>query len=147
MHDRIGLNFDNGEFMKRLVALFYLFFGIVYLTVVPSTATAQGLENITQSLHTGSSKSLGKYLQDNVTLNINNTLSDYSKNQAEQILRDFFRKNPPKEFKVLHQDEPADTNWFIIGQYHTEQAVYHVLVKGLKQEEKLVVSTIEFTKQ
>lgn len=147
MHDRIGLNFDNGEFMKRLVALFYLFFGIVYLTVVPSTATAQGLENITQSLHTGSSKSLGKYLQDNVTLNINNTLSDYSKNQAEQILRDFFRKNPPKEFKVLHQDEPADTSWFIIGQYHTGQAVYHVLVKGLKQEEKLVVSTIEFTKQ
>jgi len=133
--------------MKRIVVLFHLLFGILYITASLSPATAQGLEEITHSLQTGSSKTLGKYLHDNVTLNINNTLSDYSKNQAEQILRDFFRKNPPKEFKVLHQDEPGDKSWFIIGQYHNEEAVFNVLVKGLKQEEKLVVLTIEFTKQ
>lgn len=133
--------------MKRFIALFYLFFGMIYLTAVLSPATAQTIEEITQSVHTGSSKGLGKSLQDNITLNINHTLSDYSKNQAEQVLRDFFRKNPPQEFKVLHQDEPADKSWFIIGQYLSEEAIFKVLIKGMKQEEKLLISTIEFTKE
>ena len=133
--------------MKRIIVLFYLFFGMVYLIACPPTATAQSIDEITQTIQNGSSKALGKFLQDNVTLNINNTLSDYSKNQAEQILRDFFRKNPCKEFEVLHQDESADKTWHFIGQYLGDGASFKVLVKGAKQDGKLTVSHIEFTKE
>ena len=133
--------------MKRIVDVFCLFFGIIFLTIYHPPATAQTIDEITQSIHTGSSKALGKSMQDNITLNINNTLSDYSKNQAEQILRDFFRKNPPKELKVLHRDESADKAWYIIGQYRSEEANFKVLVKGIRQEGRLIISSMEFTKE
>lgn len=129
------------------MVLFYLFSGMVYLLACPPTATAQSIDEITHAIQNGSSKALGKSLQNNVTLNINNTLSDYSKNQAEQILRDFFRKNPSKEFKVLHQDESADKTWHFIGQYLGDGASFKVLVKGAQQDGKLTVSHIEFTKE
>lgn len=133
--------------MKRLIALCYLFFGIVFLSTYPLTTSAQAIDEITQALQLGSSKTLGKYLQDHVSLNVNNTLSDYSRNQAEQILRDFFRKNPPKEFKILHQDEAADNTWHFIGQYLSDEASFKVLVKGAKQGGGLTVSQIDFTKE
>ncbi len=133
--------------MNKIIALFYLFLGITYLTAFTPSVTAQSTDKITETVQSGSSKALGKFLKGNVTLNINNTLSDYSKNQAEQILRDFFRKNPPKEFKQLHQDEPADRSWHIIGRYLSEEANFRVLIKGVKEEGKLMISSMEFTKE
>lgn len=143
----IGLEFDNPAFMNKMIALFYLFFGVLSFYLLPATTTAQTADEITQSIQSGSSKSLSKFLNETVTLNINNTLSDYSKNQAEQIFRDFFRKNPPKEFKVLHQDESADKSWHIIGKYHSEEADFRVLVKGTRQNGGLSISSMEFTKE
>lgn len=144
---RIGLEFDNPAFMNKMIALFYLFFGVFSLHLIPATTTAQSADEITQSIQSGSSKSLSKFLNETVTLNINNNLSDYSKNQAEQIFRDFFRKNPPKEFKVLHQDESTDKSWHIIGIYHSVEADFRVLLKGTKQNEMLSISSMEFTKE
>ena len=133
--------------MKRIIVLSYLFFGIAFLTTYSLSATAQTMDEITETIDSGSSKTLGKFLDDNVTLNVNNTLSDYSKNQAEQVLRDFFRKNPPKELKILHQDESADKTWYIIGQYLSSETNFKVLIKGIKQGERLIISNIEFTKE
>ena len=133
--------------MKRIFVLFYLVFGIAFLTTYSLSATAQTIDEITETIHSGSSKALGKLLDDNVTLNINNTLSDYSKNQAEQVLRDFFRKNPPKELIILHQDESADKPWYIIGKYLSKETDFKVLIKGIKQGESLIISSIEFTKE
>ena len=118
-----------------------------YFTASLPTATAQTIDEITQTVQSGSSKALGKFLQDNITLSINNTLSDYSKHQAEQVLKDFFRKNPPKEFKLLHQDGPANKNWHIIAQYRGDDANFRVLIKGAEHDGKLIISTIEFTKE
>lgn len=133
--------------MNKMVAFFFMFCGIVCLHLLTATVSAQTTDDITQSIQTGSSKSLGKFLKETVTLNINNNLSDYSKNQAEQIFRDFFRKNPPKEFKVLHQDESADKSWYIIGLYLSEEADFRVLLKGARQEGILSISSMEFTKE
>jgi hypothetical protein len=133
--------------MNKMVAFFFIFCGIICLHLFTATVSAQTTDDITQSIQSGSSKSLGKFLKETVTLNINNNLSDYSKNQAEQIFRDFFRKNPPKEFKVLHQDESADKSWYIIGLYLSEEADFRVLLKGARQEGALIISSMEFTKE
>ena len=133
--------------MKRIFVLFYFVFGVAFLTTYSLSATAQTIDEITETIHSGSSKTLGKFLDDNVTLNINNTLSDFSKNQAEQVLRNFFRKNPPKELNILHQDESADKPWYIIGKYLSKETDFKVLIKGIKQGERLIISSIEFTKE
>jgi hypothetical protein len=144
---RIGLVFDEAAFMNKMIVVVYLFFGIIFYTALLPPATAQTVDEIVQAVQSGSSKSLGKFLKETVTLSVNNTLSDYSRNQAEQVLRDFFRKTPAKEFKTLHQDESADRSWYIIGQYISEDANFKVLIQGMKQDGKLIISNMEFSKE
>jgi len=48
------------------------------------------------------SKEISKNFAPSVELNINNTEDEYSKAQAEQILREFFTKNPPISSAVVH---------------------------------------------
>lgn len=142
-----GLEFEEAAFMNKMIALFGFFFGILIFTFVSTHTVAQTTDEITKSIASGSSKSLGKFLNETVTLNINNNLSDYSKNQAELVFRDFFRKHPPKDFEVLHRDEPTDRTWHFIGKYYSDEADFRVLVKGTKQNGALSISTMEFTKE
>lgn len=137
------------HFMNKVTALFCFCFVIALLTIASNQtlAQAQATEDITQALQDGSSKSLGKFLNETVTLNVNNNVSDYSKNQAELILREFFRKNPPKELQILHQDESTDKSWHFIGRYRSETADFRILVKGAKPNGLLRISTLEFTKE
>lgn len=50
----------------------------------------------------GNSKEISKNFSSSVELSINDAEDVYSKVQAEQILRDFFTKNPPASSSVVH---------------------------------------------
>src|SRR5690554_48530 len=132
--------------MHKVITLVCFFFGILILASLPTQSTAQTTEEITKSIQSGSSRDLGKFFNQTVTLNINNTLSDYSKNQAELMFRDFFRRYPVKEFKVLHQDESSDKSWHLIGKY-TSLDSFRVLLKGTKQNGLTRISSMEFSKE
>ncbi|HLT08679.1 MAG TPA: DUF4783 domain-containing protein [Cyclobacteriaceae bacterium] len=143
---RIGVDFDSADFMNKMFALGCVLLGIVaftYLRALP----LQNIEEISAAMQTGSSKSLARFFKDSVSLNISNNFSSYSKNQAEQILREFFRKYPCEEFKILHQDQPEDKSWHIIGQYSSVEETFKVLIKGLREDGKLSISSLEFTKE
>ncbi len=68
----------------------------------------------------GSSKEIARYFDQTVLLNINGTNGDYSKSQAEYILRDFFLKYPPLDFSVVHQAGSPGPTVFYVGSYLTK---------------------------
>lgn len=132
--------------MNRL-AFFGYCFTIIVLFSFPSPTAAQSTGKITESLHSGSSKELGKFFSNQITLTLNKTQSDYSKNQAELVFRDFFRKHPPEDFKLLHEDESADKSWYFIGKYVSSDSDFRVLVKGTKQNGTYIIESMEFSKE
>lgn len=142
----IWLGIWSARIMLKNITLVCFFFGIIMIALLPKQSTAQTTEKIIESLQTASSKGLGKFFQESITLNMNNTLSDYSSNQAELVIRDFFRKYPVQEFKVLHQDESTDKSWHLIGKYVSGDN-FKVLVKGTKENGKTRISSIEFSKE
>lgn len=77
------------------------------LSISVSTATNAISSNIPDeiisAIKSGNAKDLAKYFNQNIELVILNEEDVYSKAQAELIIKDFFSKNPPSDFVILHQ--------------------------------------------
>ena len=94
---------------KIFILSLFLLFGMV------GTTRAQGSipPGISQALKAGSAKDLVKFMNNNVEMVILDKEGIYSKSQAEMILRDFFSKNQPKKFSLMHQGGKAESKYGI----------------------------------
>lgn len=94
----------------------------------------------------GSSKEIARYFGQTVLLNIDGKNGDYSKIQAEYILRDFFLKYPPLDFSVLHQAGSPGPTVFYVGSYQAKSEQFRILIKGYSKTEDLRIYSIDIIK-
>lgn len=80
---------------------------------------------INLALKEGNAKDLSNYMNNNVEMVIIDKEGIYNKVQAEMILKDFFAKNPPRKFSLLHQGGKADSKYGI-GNLITSDNTYRV---------------------
>jgi len=91
----------------------YLFMLMVGIFIFTSSVQAQVPDDIIVSLRTGNASNLAKYFSPNVELVVLENENVYSKAQAEQVLADFFKKNPPQKFSIIHQGGKDDSSYVI----------------------------------
>jgi hypothetical protein len=86
---------------------------------------------IVDALKNGNASELAKYFNVNIDLTILDKQDIYSKTQAESLLKEFFAKNVPSNFKIIHQGGKDDAQYFI-GALTTSTGIYRVsiLMKG-----------------
>jgi hypothetical protein len=60
-------------------------------------------DDISNAIRSGDARQIATFFGSSVELSITNQEDVYSKAQAELILRDFFSKNTPKSFSILHK--------------------------------------------
>lgn len=91
-------SFSYIEMMKPLLFLF------VFFTQFPSSYTLQGdiIDNLSAHFKAGNAKEIAANFASSVELIVIDDEDVYSKAQAEQILRNFFTKNPPIKSSVIH---------------------------------------------
>ena len=80
-----------------------LLLGSLIATITPTYGQSEVINNVRSSIKAGSSKELSNYLSDMVSLKIDGVQSNYSKTQAEYVLKDFFDKYRPSDFQYVHQ--------------------------------------------
>jgi hypothetical protein len=73
------------------------------------------LDDIANALRSGDAKSVSRYFGNTIDLTILSQEEVYSKTQAEQVLKDFFQKNPPRSFTLLHKGESKEGAKYAIG--------------------------------
>ena len=132
--------------MHQFIHIAY-FIGLLSLAWHITPGRAQDLEAIATSIREGSSKDLGRFFDQSVSLHLNNTQGDYSNNQAQLIMRDFFKNSPPHEFKIVKQGKSTDKIWYLIGEYRTGATLFKVLIKGTQEKEILSIYSIEFKRE
>lgn len=89
------------------------------LLATTAFAVQQLFEEIAGSIRTGNAREVAKYMNNNIDLTIQNQEEVYSKAQAEVVLRDFFSKNPPKTFNLIHQGASKEGAKYAIGNLTT----------------------------
>lgn len=136
--------------MKLLITLF-----IGILSLLPYDSQIKitpernpQIKRLEAALKQGSSKELFKFMEETVEIKLGNSRGDYSKKQAEIIIRDFFKKFPPENFEIVHQGELSGRIWFLIGNYKSKNVVFRTLIKSkVGNNNQLTVYTLELTKE
>ncbi len=119
-----------------------------FLTGFKAFSQAAGvIDNVKETIKTGSAKELSKYLNQTVDVTIEGKLENYSKAQAEFVLRDFFKAHPPSEFNVIHQGSSKGGQPFAIGQYKSGSDTYRVWMKIKTAEKAQLIQEISFVKE
>jgi hypothetical protein len=107
--------------MKKI----YLIIAVLALSI--SVSKADIPDGIVQSLKNGNAAELTKFFNVNVDLTIFDKQDIYSKTQAEILLKDFFSKNVPSNFIIIHQGGKEDTQYYI-GKLTTSTGTYRVTI-------------------
>lgn len=107
--------------------------------------TAQ-IDPVISAIQGGSSSELARYFNATISLNINGQQGDYSKNQAEIVLRDFFKKNPPQDFALIFKNENVVSVSTYIGEYASLQTHYKVFIKVSQSDNQFRIYSLDFVK-
>ena len=128
-------------FQKSLL-LFVLFFSPFFITAQQNTETINALS---QAIKNGNSSKLATYFNTTIDLELGDADGNYSKKQAEMIIRDFFTKHPVKSFTIKHQGSSTDGSKYIIGSYiSSNNTDYRVYILLKESDTGLVINQVQF---
>ncbi|AGA77428.1 hypothetical protein Echvi_1157 [Echinicola vietnamensis DSM 17526] len=104
-------------------------------------------KEIAISIKAGSSKDLAAFFDRNVELSINGNEGDYSKNQAELVMRDFFKKFAPSDFEIVHRGTSGNQIEYFIGTYDSAGTKFRILIKCKKDSGGCSIYALDITKE
>lgn len=103
--------------------------------------------SIGQALKAGSSKELIKYCNTNIEIKIDGKGANYSLNQAEEVLKNFFLKNPSRDFTYIHKGQSPEGLKYNIGSYKMDGGSYRVVMVIKEVGGSFKIDTINFSRE
>ncbi len=117
------------------------------LLVSSFQSQAQSFDNIANSIRTGNASAIAANFQANVEITIKESGNSYSKSQAEMVLKDFFSKNQPKSFTVVHQGTSPEGSKYFIGTLVTTGGTFRMYVYAKASGNTFSIQEIRFEEQ
>ncbi len=133
--------------MRKITFGFILFVAWFMLSASSILAQNQTVEQVKLVLEVGSSSELGKYLNAKVDLNIDGKEGTYSHSQAEGVLKNYFKENPPKSFQINHEGASENGLIYAIGEYKTANGSFRVWIRLKKINEQFKIHEMSFVKE
>jgi len=108
-------------------------------TVNPSNGQGDVIEEVSKAIKIGDVKKLTSFFHESIELNFAEEKSQYSKVQAEFILKDFFEKYPPINFEYKHRGTSNEGLKYTIGKYSYKGGAFRVymLIKEIEGSDKI----------
>ncbi|KPQ15467.1 MAG: hypothetical protein HLUCCX10_09155 [Algoriphagus marincola HL-49] len=130
--------------MNALPFILSLF--LIFMPFMDKEDLNESIDPVILAIDSGSSGELARYFENSISLNINGQQGDFSKNQAEQVIKDFFKKNPPLRFQLVYRSETNPKLSSYIGEYQSGQASYRVFIKINQLDTDLKIYSLGFVK-
>lgn len=117
----------------------------IYSPVNEQNST-ESIAPIVSAIGSGSSSELARFFDSSISMNVNGQQGEYSKNQAEIILRDFFKKNPSQGFSLIFQNENPGSLSTYIGEYSSNPGLFKVFIKVSQNGSGFRIYSLDFVK-
>ncbi len=101
---------------------------------------------VVSAIESGSSSDLARFFDSSISMNVNGQQGEYSKNQAEIVLRDFFKKHPSRGFSLVFQNENPGSLSTYIGEYSSNQGKFQVFIKVSQSGNSFRIYSLDFVK-
>jgi hypothetical protein len=106
----------------------------------------ESIDPIVSAIGSGSSSELARFFDSSISMNVNGQQGEYSKNQAEIVLRDFFKKNPSQGFSLIFQNENPGSLSTYIGEYASNPGMFKVFIKVSQNGSGFRIYSLDFVK-
>jgi hypothetical protein len=127
--------------MRKILLFVFNLLLINHLTIAQSDV----LTNVKTQLKQGNAKEIARYFNDIIEISIDGEKGNYSKTQGEFILRDFFRDNPPDDYRKIHQGASKEGLNYMIGKYTCPKGTYRVYIVVKQFKGDYLIDTIDFS--
>ena len=112
------------------------------------TKTMQAQDNVSnkviEAISNGNASELSKLFNLTIDINIPENEGTYSKNQAEIIVKKFFKKNPVTKFTINHSGSSNDGSKYSIGTYISNNKTYRVYFLLKETSETYYIQQLQF---
>jgi hypothetical protein len=125
--------------MKNFLPLILVSFSLLVTSYKP----IYSIEEVVSAMRTGDAGQLSKYFDDRIDIQLPNKSENYSRTQAEMILKDFFSSNSVKSFQVKHTGENNGAQ-FCIGLLQTRNGNYRTKLYMKQKGDRQVLQEIGF---
>ena len=112
----------------------------------PENDPVESIDPIVSAIGSGSSSELARFFDSSISMNVNGQQGEYSKNQAEIVLRDFFKKNPSQGFSLIFQNENPGSLSTYVGEYASIQGRFKVFIKVSQNGSGYRIYSLDFVK-
>jgi len=131
--------------MKKYIAILGL--GIAFLAFSAFTL-AGGLDDIKKALKSGDAAALGKYMGNNVEIEIDGDVDYYDKEEAIAKMKSFFATNAVSKFSQAHQGSTKDNSaQFLICHLDTKGGEYRVYILMRVNGNNFTIQEMNFSKE
>ena len=120
------------------------FFTLVATTVLLSSFTFfTSIDEVVTAMKNGDAAQIARFFDNTVEITMPDKSNNYSKNQAEIVLKDFFSTNGVKTFEVIHKGENAGSQ-YCIGTLVTKNGSFRTTVFMKQKNDKQLLQEIRF---
>jgi hypothetical protein len=123
----------------------YTLFLFLLLTAFTQPVLSEIPESVINAIGTGNSAILADYFNSSLELAILEKEDIYTKQQAELIMKDFFARNAPSSFVILHKGGKEGSQ-YAIGTLTTSGGKFRVTILVKMKDNKPLVHQLRFEK-
>lgn len=88
---------------------------LLLVTINCYSARADIYDDLAVAIRAGDTRQIASHFDSKVDLALSNVEDVYSKAQAELLIKDFFSRNPPKSFNLVHKGSSKEGTLFAVG--------------------------------
>jgi len=112
--------------MKNYLGLILLSITLLFTSSFHSISKNGGMEmeDILIALKSGNASQLSRYFDNRVDVSLPDKSDNYSRTQAEMVLRDFFSLNNVRSFEIKYKGENSNGSRYCIGTLLTKNGDY-----------------------
>ena len=123
--------------MKRFFALLPL------VLIFSSYSLMAGITDVIAAMKMGDAAKLANYFDNSVEISTPGRSNNYSKSQAQMVIKDFFTTNTVKGFDVIHQGENAGSE-YCIGTLQTTGGDFRTTIFMKQKDGAEVIQELQF---
>ena len=129
--------------MKQLANTF-LGWMIIFLLTTSVARAQEAVDKVNDALKNGDAAALSEYFNSSLDISLPDTDQTMSKSHATQVIKSFFKDNPPKSYKVNHTGSSREATKYIIGTYISGSKSYKTYTLLKENSGKLLIVQLQF---
>ncbi|MCK4569530.1 MAG: DUF4783 domain-containing protein [Bacteroidales bacterium] len=132
--------------MKLLLYILVIQAGVI-IGLSSSVSAQETSELVNKALKAGDATELSTHFNSTLDISLPDTDQTMSKSHATQVMKSFFKENPPKSYAVNHIGSSREATKYIIGTYVSGNKSFKTYILLKETEGKYLIVQLQFEKE